>query len=286
MTHHPVPPEDCDVCDKESLRRYRSLRHQWLEMLNGDDYHAISRQIARMLDADLHFRTIAFARELCREAGVRQNAMVHSFIDQGFFMHQAFGIRRVTEHYNGRKLRKSKACKAPYSLPRIISEIKDSTDLITREVYVCVDGDPYLPTGNLDRSEYRHQTFDKLSWVDERGRSRNDQIDPRSFGELDSRLKSRERIRLFVNRIFAHAAAPATRKACDRLTLLDAVYADLAWIANRLSRDMLGGPSIEFLPTYTHDKLAFIDNAVCPAEKLRELREFWENRKKTLEQMV
>jgi hypothetical protein len=57
-------------------------------MINGNDEHAISRQMTELVSAELEYRTIRFALIECENAGVPQNGMVHSFIDRGFLAHQ------------------------------------------------------------------------------------------------------------------------------------------------------------------------------------------------------
>ena len=281
MKDQSVPLENCDVQDKERLAVYRYFRTRWSEMLNGEDEHAISRQITALLDADLEFRTINFARQLCKQAGLPQNAMVHSFINRGFIAHQAFTIRRVTEDYDGQKR------KAVYSLPRIISEIEEEIDLITREMYVCADGDPYDCTGHHGFGVFRHTNFDGLVQVSEVARSRDDRIHPDCFRRLRSRLKSSEVIRAYANKALAHAADPATRKKNVGFGFkdLDNAYKDLIWLTNQLSANLLFSSSHTFLPTYTFNILEHLDNGICPTQKLEELADFWLQRRKELEAM-
>jgi len=46
-----VPLENSDVRDKDRLGAYRYFRSRWLEMLNGDDRHAIYKQITQSENA-------------------------------------------------------------------------------------------------------------------------------------------------------------------------------------------------------------------------------------------
>ena len=282
MKHESVPLENCDVRDKERLAVYRDFRTQWIEMLNGDDYHAISDQIRALLDADLKFRTINFARQLCEEADLPQNGMVHSFIDRGFIAHQAFAIRRLTEKYHGPN-RKN----AVYSLPRVISEIEEKRDIITREMYVCAEADPYNCTGHVGHGIFRHESFDELSQVDRAARSRDDLIHPDCFRKLRSRLKSSDLFRTYANKLLAHAADPVTRKGNEGFDFkdLDSAYNDLIWLTNQLSVKLLYGPSRVFLPLYRFNVLKHIENGLCPAPKLQERNHFWSKRHKELKKM-
>lgn len=69
--------ESCDVRDSERLAVYRYHRRRWLEMLNGEDVHAISDQLRDLLNCDLQFRMILASRQICQRASVGQNGIVH-----------------------------------------------------------------------------------------------------------------------------------------------------------------------------------------------------------------
>lgn len=274
-----VAIELCDVADKERLALFRHLRRQWLEMLNGDDEHAICKQLTALLDADLEFRTINHSRKLCEDAGVPQNGMVHLFIDRGFVAHQAFAIRRITEENDMPRKR------AVYSLHRVIDEVELHRELFTREMYVCADGDPYDQSIRTFMSSARHKNFDELARVAPSDRSRSDLIHPDTFSELRKRFQSSHVFRTYANKLLAHAADPATRKGnvTFRLADLEQAYTDLIWITNRLSATVLFGASHEFLPHYAVDILESIDQPICPPSALDKLWEYWETRHRELE---
>lgn len=75
---------------KDKLVEFRDKRRCWLDMLNGDDEHAISTQIIALLDADLAFRTVNQARFLCEDSQLPQNGMIHQLINRGFIAHQVY----------------------------------------------------------------------------------------------------------------------------------------------------------------------------------------------------
>jgi len=278
---HAAPLEQRNVRDKEELAVFRFFRCQWIEMLDGADDHAISKQITALLSADLEFRTIVRSRELNRHASNPQNGMIHWFIDEGFFAHQVLTIRRMTEEYDGQKRR------AVYSLPRIMSEIEERRELITREMYVCVDGDPYDATEDNLHTRARHAVFDKLAQVDSTNRSRDDLIHADYVHNLRTRLESSKVVRTYANKFLAHAAAPSTRTGSWEFSVndLEQVYKDLVGLTRELSERVLYHAGIIFLPSYIYDVLAHFDNPVCHASKLRELEEFWEKRQEELREL-
>jgi hypothetical protein len=281
MQHHKKPLEECDVADKERLAVYRYFRAKWVEMLNGQDEHAISTQITALLDADLEFHTIDYSKTLSKESGVPQNSMVHSFVNRGFIAHQVFAIRRVTEEYQGQKN------KAVYSLPRIISEIKEQRDLITRELYVCVDGDPYEDASHKGDTSFRHQQFDELSQVGAAERKRDDRIHDETFKQLCRRFDSAKVFRIYAGKVLAHGADPKTRKGNERFGFsdLDKAYRDLIWLTNRLSTHLLCSSEHEFLPAHTMDMLEHIENGLCPRSKVEKLADYWSKRRDELKAM-
>jgi hypothetical protein len=275
------PLEECDVRDKERLAVYRYFRRKWIEMLNGDDAHAIASQMSALLSRDLEFRTIIHARDLCKGDSLPQNGMVHNFIDLGFFANQSLAIRRLTEPYNGARE------KAVYSLPRLISEIGEQRGVITRELYVCVDGDPYDFKDGTMHTVCRHRTFDELSGVAPDARTRDDKISADVFNGLRARLKSSDVFRTYTNKALAHAADPATRREKVGFSLqdLDNAYQDLAWVTNQLSARVLYDAGHKFLPCFVCNVLEHIDNPICPPSKVEELRQYWSTRQKEIEQI-
>ena len=276
-----LPIDQCDVQDKEKLAVFRHFRKHWLEMLNGDDEHAIHKQLISLLDADIYFRTINYARKLCEETGTPQNGMVHLFINRGFVANQAFAIRRITEEYDGQKR------KAVFSLPRIIAEIEEQREMFTREMFVCADGNAYDPAISHWETEARQRTFDELAEVTPDKRSRDDRIHPNAFHGLRKRFKSSEVFRNYANKLLAHAADPRTRSGQESFQLgkLDSAYSDLIAVTNTLSAKVLYGSSHNFLPSYTFDVIEHFEQPICPANQLPELGEFWEERYRALEML-
>ena len=233
----------CDVVDKEKLERYRVKRSGWLHLLDGDQEHAVWKQIAVMLWNDAVFRVINESRGLASDRGYQsaaRNGMPASLIDQGYVAIQALAIRKLME--KGSSDPKFQVV----SLQRLLDEIKSNRDIITREIYVAYDGRLYdpepgrgrfypaswepvpgervafvsLPTSGPEAwrsAERAHAGFDELSGVAPLYRSRDDLISEETFERLQLKLAS-SKWREFVhlsNKFIAHAADLSSRASSD-----------------------------------------------------------------------
>lgn len=271
----------CSPCAKQHFATVRSC---CLEMFNGDDVHALSRQITGMLETDLEFRAINHLRGLCNDAGLRQNGMIHALIDDGFIARQVLTIRRITEKYPSPKDREV------YSLPRIIGCIEEIRGLLTREVYVCFDGAPYTDEiGNVDaRTFVRQCTFDEMTGLVSESRDSQDRIPVKYFESLRERLRNATKSAVhFSHKFMAHAADPSNRKGDLKLTLdrLEEAYKVIVSVANSISINLLADGHHQFVPMQTADPLAEIDQPICPSTLLSQMRAYWEKRQRELEKL-
>lgn len=277
------PIEKCDVSDKEALAIYRYYWRRWDEILNGDDIHAIWKQISALLAIDAEFRVINETRKINTKKRRAQNYTIHILIDKGFVAHQALTIRRITEPFEGPKR------KAVYSLPRLIDEIAENQNLITRENYVCLDGSKYTEKDPPKKYlvDAKHKIFDKLSGRNHKNRSRNDIIDQKYFTHLRSKLKSSEGVRTYANKFLAHAADPNTRKSITEISLnkLDTVYRDLIYIAKGLSGIIRYHFGYRFFPSYTFNPWKALDIPIIDSSDIDKVYNYWELRKKEIKEI-
>lgn len=238
--------DQCEVSDKSNLEVYRQKRSEWLYMLNGDPDHAIWRQITTMLWNDAVFRMVLDTRKFSSEAGYQssaQNWALARFMDQGFVATQTLSIRKLMEKASTN--RKTQVV----SLRRVLDDINERRNLITRECYVAYDGLPYDPSPNRNafvedprksaspvvdigyvittRSGYvmttgptawltaqkAHESFDRLSGVTPNHRSRDDVIRNEVFEKIEAELTNSgwKDIAEFGNKYIAHAANEDSR---------------------------------------------------------------------------
>jgi hypothetical protein len=222
FSDEPLPVEECDASEKEALRAYRSKREQWLRWYSFSEKHpnSIQGQIIGMTFLDMSYRTLARPRSDTPpyvKIAARNGLLAH-MLDQGYVATQILAIRRLLDSGRG-----------TVSVQRLLTEIKSSRKLITRQNYVAYDGTPYDPDGwrsfpqtvetaiwqgespgffIFQRSQHRHETFDKLSGKSANDRSRSDLIQPGIFSRLQGWLASIEAKQLvrLSHEFFAHAA--------------------------------------------------------------------------------
>lgn len=306
------PAEECDVLDKEGLRRFRDKRSEWISWLRSDDPHSIWGQITNILWSDVLFRT---ANDLRRQAlahpseNVGFNGAVLRLFDAGFVATQVTAIRRLTDR------QPRDPTKGVISLRRLVADIRASRELVTREVYVAYDGLPYDPapvqlawvklvTGNpgsagwipttgpsaWGTSQMAHESFDKLSKCSAPGsRSRADLIAPDWFGRLDSRLNLCKDIRKFADKFVAHAAEPSSRTGLtdaqtgvtlERLGLCHkAIYQVAAFVYGHL----LWEGSYGAVPMPQYDHLENLEKGWVAKDNLNMAREFWNRNREAIE---
>lgn len=215
-------PHECDVQDQPRLNEYRAKRNEWLHWyaLDKDVPNNIQQQIFSMLFMDLAYRSITQPRQIGEQDAslAIQNGLLSHLLDQGYVASQVFAIRKLLD-------------KRPdvISLRRLLNDIGNNRDLITREIYVSHNGVPYDPDSwkHLPQqtehhifginapglsyylaSKHRHETFDLLAGVKPTLRQRGDLIRPEIFETLNSWLDNSPAAHFIKlsHKFFAHAA--------------------------------------------------------------------------------
>lgn len=220
-----TPIDQCDVVDRKKLEAYRDKRYEWLswyELRKGEP-NTVQQQLFTMMFLDMEYRLLASARHGADQTFSAQSGLLAHFLDQGYVATQVLAIRKLLD---GRK--------DVFSLRRLLQDISDHRQLITRENYVCHDGLPYdseawqsqaqgvevqiwgIQAPGLGRflgSRVRHEMFDKLSGVPPAARQREDLIKVDIFAKLKNLLmnSTAEKIVLLSHKFFAHAATEDSR---------------------------------------------------------------------------
>ncbi|MCP4747991.1 MAG: hypothetical protein GY874_17915 [Desulfobacteraceae bacterium] len=271
----------------------------------GEDPHSISQQIYTILwDYALflvvnELRKIA-SEELEREVGF--NGPVIRLFDAGFATTQAVAIRKIIE-----KPKKNPNL-AVISLRRLLKDIEDNLDLMTRENYVCYDGLPYdydlvrrkwlssfpknekighsgsLPTYGptaFPMSDRAHKNFDILAQVNPNKRSKNDLIKIEVFQHLESEIEKCENIKKYVDKFIAHAAAPETRTTLSdnakRITLenLETCHKIIYEVASFISGQILWESNLGGLPVPQYDHMKNLDKKWSTTKNLKKTYRKW-----------
>jgi hypothetical protein len=298
--------DQCDILDKGKGEALRQKRLIWMEWLNGQDPHSISHQIYSMLWDYALFCVVNELRRIAAtepDNGVSFNGPVVCLFDVGFVTTQAITIRRLIEKP------KSNPQWAVISLRSILKDIKENTDLITRENYVCYDGLPYdheaahrqwlsklpsdtggvhvswLPTSGPNAwhvSELVHENFDKLSGVEPENRKRTDVIRPDVFAFLESQIETCKDIKKYVDQFIAHASAPETRIGLPddqrgiTLDRLKAYHKTIYEVAGFISSQVLYESNLGGLPVPQFDHLVNLDKSWTTPRNLNRARQKWD----------
>lgn len=298
--------DQCDILDKGKGEAYREKRLQWIEWLSGEDPHSISRQIYSMLWNHALFLTVKELRKIVAtepENGVGFNGPVIRLFDAGFATTQATTIRRLIE----KPKRDPKW--AVISLRRILKDIGDNLNLVTRENYVCYDGLPYdydsvhkkwlsvlhvtnsvyhvgsLPTQGSNAwqiSERVHKNFDILAQVNPKKRSRKDYIKIEVLEHLETEIQKCENIKKYVDKFIAHGATPETIAGLTDeekgLTIerLETCHKIIYQVASFILGSLLWESNLGGLPVPQYDHLKNLDKSWVSQKNLEKARGKWD----------
>lgn len=301
--------DHCDILDKVKGEEFRKKRMQWMEWLNGEDPYSITQQISSMLWDHALFLVVNELRKIAIEEpenSVGFNEPVIRFFDAGFVTTQALTIRRLIDKP------KDDPKWAVISLRRILKDIEDNLDLITRENYVCYDGLPYdyhsiydkwlsrfpsfnyvgtLPTEGPNAwptAERVHKNFDILSQVDPQNRSRKDVIKKEILEHLEREIQKCKNIKKYVDKFIAHAADPETKVGLTEeekgLTLerLESYQKIIYQVASFISGPLLWESNQGGLPVPQYDHLKNLDKSWVIPKNLDNARNKWNEFSKTV----
>jgi hypothetical protein len=279
---------DCDVKDKERLALFRLKRYEWLQCLIEDTF-SISKQISNMLWNDTVFRTINEARRLTANRGLKTlgfNGPLLELFDQGYATAQVMAIRGITDptfHDPSR---------AVISLPRLIDDMRQNADLITRENFICYQGISFEGVTHekegIDWMHWkrRHEIFDRLSKVSPDKRERTDRIAENVFKSLAKELKICEGLRTYANKFIAHASDTRNRvnltEKQRNITLqkLDESYKAIIRVASFMGELILYQHSLGGVPVPQFNQLENLDKPMVLRADLADLSSFWHDRTK------
>lgn len=310
MSKYEFAIEDCDIQNKETLELFREKHSEWLYLMNDDD-HAVTKQLQEVLWVLNVFISINETRRLEHEAGGNSsalNSVIAEFIDNGFVLSIASGIRKLWEQSNTNRN------KQIVSLLRVIDDVKKNAHLITRENYVCYDGLPYdyqavrsnwekrnLGQSDISGKVFRldtsgpnafgmsallHKSFDRISFQDSNNskHSRTDQIDPRILERLIAHVKEAEisEIKTLADKLLLHAGDRVSRELASKapaiLTInklkrcVKALYEASAFLGSTvLGRSHPGGFQIA-----QYNVFEKLEHPWCAKEHKNKISEVWD----------
>ncbi len=301
---------DCDVVNKERLRQYREKRNRWIEILSEDEEHSIVFQINQMIWNDAVFRMINHARKLAADdtqEGAKINGTISEFIDQSYVATQLLAVRRLSE----RSKRGDEI-----SLKSLIKDMKENSNLITRETYVAHDGLPFdpepakgrflqnlspsklgaaaggIPASGPDAwaaSERAHSGFDMICSGKPVRTDREQKVDPGVFDQLIKHLGACSRFEMIASKFIAHAADRASRgklPSNQRSVTLEQItrcHQAICRVAAFIYGPVLFIGGFGLLPHAQYGHLEYLDQAWVTTEDLKKLQAYWHKHHKSVE---
>jgi hypothetical protein len=297
---------------------------EWENMLVGGDKHSIRNQIYDMIWDSAVFQCINESRKYAAKDDkdeIKQNRMIHSFINQSFFKTQLLSIRKLIDKDFNRVQRNKPY--TVYSLHNLIEDMKKNNALLTRknildahnlpydyeEVMECLrQNTPKIKKGNIQTQTFSgrtvdeiesskdiHRRIDSIVGVAADKRSPDDLIPDKILEQFDNKLASIDELCKYVDKFIAHSATPESRKVISdeiegALGKVLNAHKIIGETASFIGNNLLFCGFGEFLglPLYgkfdQSDLFEYLDEPIASKETLVKLREFWEKYRTETEQ--
>lgn len=291
----------------EPRAEFFSLRKQWVSMMAHDNPSSIWAILHSQLWDDTAFRTINEAVKMsaeCHGGKAHFNGMTFDLLARGYVTMQTMNIRKLIEQNFKDPTREV------FSLRRIVKEISDNRNLITRHTFVTVDGYPYddeasfsawasqrcpsagvsvdsiylEPKDDWSQANSLHKAFDDLSGTNPSSRRRDDLIHPETLKTLSAALETCVPIQTMTHKLIAHNASPNSRAQANSEHLkvtLDAIEKAneaLCSVAAFLYCRVLQVGGVAGVPMPQSNHLEFLSDPLVSKAQQKTLRKWWDNR--------
>jgi hypothetical protein len=307
----------CSVQDKARLRAFRNKRSEWVGWLERDACHNIWSQLHLIMWNDAVYRCLNEARRFASEINptASLSGMLGEFLDRGYLSTQILDICKLTDRSNEGPER------GVISLRRLLDDIRNHRDLLTRENFVSYDGLPYdyaavrqayfdnltpaqrgkvrwMATKGPDAwgiSEIKHSAFDKLSGVAPDERTRTDLIHNDVFQTIENwfAVPILRKLRTHRNKFVGHAAGEISRQNAplDRLGVSLDELAEAQRVVVRIATAIgshilydtaLGG----VVPTPQFNVFEYLEMPVIRAENMAEIADWWRSHRSGREEWL
>lgn len=304
------PIEACGVSDPAKLTQFRQKLEQWSHFISGDP-NSLAGQFGEMMWYDIAWRAANEARRFAEDDGTKASVapLIAMMLDRGYVAGQVIAITRLLEYSNPKQPNKGVV-----SLKRMVDEMRDARELITRENFVSHDALPYDweamqeaalakvteqlaqsggkairtelsltgPEG-FDQARMQHELFDQLSGVAPADRARGDLIATSFFDRLDDLLgdKLLLEIKELRNKSIAHAADAFSRSRASALRSglslkdFDRAHYLLFAVFQTLSVVLLGQWRASPVPTGQQDMFEYLTTPFLSEQRLEAMSAFW-----------
>lgn len=290
--------------DKNSKKKFK----EWENILVGKDIHSIRNQIYNMIWDSAVFQCINESRKYSatdNNGKIKQNKMLHYFINQSFFKTQLLLIRRLVDKDFGRVIKGKQY--TVYSLYNLIKDLKKNNALLTRVNILAVRDLPYdyekemaefdndsdytegpvIVPRRICLSKDIHLRIDSLIGKSSDNRSPDDLIPLNIINQLEIKMENVEKLCKYVDKYIAHAATPDSRVivpeeiegALGKILNAQKIICETArLIGNNLL--FCGFGEVLSISQYgqfdQYDLFEYLDEPIASKETIEKLREFWE----------
>ena len=305
------------VSTTQSPKGFDEKFEEWENMLLGEDSHSIRNQICEMIRDAAFFQCINESRKYFAQddkGNIKQNKMLHYFLNQSFFKTQLLSIRKLVDKDFGR-VKKGKKYTV-YSLYNLIEDLKKNNALLIRRNILAVNNLPYdyekadaefsqntdwtqgpvLGPREIGFSKLIHERIDSIMRITAEKRNPDDRVlNEHSFKCFDDWLKSSQELYDYVNNYIVHSATPEIRikvpneldgALCKIFNAHKVICETASFIGNNLLFCGFGG--VLHISQYgrfdQYDLFEYLDEPIASKETIEKLRAFWEKYRRETEQ--
>jgi len=292
---------------KESMEKFK----EWENMLVGEDIHSIRNQICDMMFDSAIFQCIKESRRYAAKDdkdNIKQNKMLHYFINQSFFKTQLLSIRKLTDKDFNRVQRNKQY--TVYSLYNLIEDMKKNNALLTRKNILDAHNLPYdyekamadfercvIVPLEIESSKDFHRRIDSITGVTADKRSPDDLIPDNILKQFDDKLASIDELCKYVDKFIAHSATPESRKVIsdeieDVLGKVLNAHKIICETASFIGNNLLfcGFGSVLHISQYGQfdqsDIFEYLDEPMASEETIGKIRQVWEKYRTETEQCI
>jgi len=294
----------------QPAKLFKEKFKEWENILVGEDRHSIRNQIYEMMFDFVFFQCINESRKYAAKddkGDVKQNKMIHYFINQSFFKTQLLSIRKlVDKDFN--RVQQNKLCTV-YSLYNLIEDMKKNGALLTIKNILAVHNLPYdyekamadfdkntdytkgpvIVHQEIDHSKDVHRRIDSMVGIAADKRSPDDLVPDNILKQFDGKLASIEELCKYVDKYIAHSAAPDSRKAIpdeikEALGKVLNAHKIICETASFIGNNLLFYGFGDFLPIPQFDQFEYLDEPIASKETIEKLRGFWQKYQAETEQ--
>jgi len=289
----------------------KERRELWLECLCGEDKHSISNQLYNLSwDLNIYLILNESRRYASKtETGeLKQNSMLHNYLDRMFVENSLLKIRRLTDDYKlNSESKTDKKNSDVYSIISLLNDIINQSELFTRENVFLIENLEYdisklenikkqkienrilkgkgfywdtIENHPLENKE-RHKSLDFLFKTNSENRKKSDKYEKVLITEIRDKIKDKvANVKIFADKLIVHSSTPESRSIkINEVSIQEIVniYILLANVANFIRVYILNEKTIDNLvsPNLHFNIFEYLDEPIVQIENIENLSKKW-----------